>query len=176
MLSLYQTNRKLQNLANTVQTHSEMIESDEQRNFHTAPLSWWKCVNVLVKAFQQVLICQKRQGDVCNRPDFLTLEGKGGSCSEVHSEVMRQLGHWWLFECFRMLMSQRHLATFNQFKGSKLFKCFIYTYVCILVLSPYCKRVPALNPRGGLSVWSLHVLFMYAWVPSSQHPKTRMSG
>ena len=32
-------NCKLQNLANTVQTHSEMSESDEQRNFHTAPLS-----------------------------------------------------------------------------------------------------------------------------------------
>ena len=31
-------NRKLQNIANTVQTHSEMTESDEQRKFHTAPL------------------------------------------------------------------------------------------------------------------------------------------
>jgi len=30
--------RSMQNLANTVQTHSEITESDEQRLLHTAPL------------------------------------------------------------------------------------------------------------------------------------------
>jgi len=32
-------NRKWQNLANTVPTHSEMTESDEQRKIHTTPLN-----------------------------------------------------------------------------------------------------------------------------------------
>ena len=31
-------------------------------------------------------------------------------------------------------------------------------------LFPYSKRSPSLNPDRGLSVWSLHVLPMLAWV------------
>ena len=41
---------------------------------------------------------------------------------------------------------------------------------------PYSKRVPGLNPGCGLSVWTLHVLPVYAWVLSGfsgflPHPK-----
>ena len=46
-----------------------------------------------------------------------------------------------------------------------------------LALSPHSKRVPDLNPCWGLSVWSLDVLPVHAWVLSlvSFHcPKTCM--
>ena len=35
-----------------------------------------------------------------------------------------------------------------------------------LALSPHSKRVPGSTPGWGLSVWSLHVLPVYAWVLS----------
>ena len=35
-----------------------------------------------------------------------------------------------------------------------------------LVLLPHTKRVPGSNPGWGLSVYSLHVLPVYAWVLS----------
>jgi len=38
------------------------------------------------------------------------------------------------------------------------------TMVWWLALSPHSKRVPGSNPCWGLSVWSLHVLPVHAWV------------
>jgi len=35
-----------------------------------------------------------------------------------------------------------------------------------LALSPHSERVPGSTPSWGLSVWSLHVLPVYAWVLS----------
>ena len=46
--------------------------------------------------------------------------------------------------------------------------CYIYwrTLVWQLAPSPHSRRVPGLNPGWGLSVWSWHVLQVYAWVLS----------
>jgi len=41
-----------------------------------------------------------------------------------------------------------------------------YTMVWWLAPSPQSERVPDSNPGWGLSVWSLHVLLIYAWILS----------
>ena len=37
----------------------------------------------------------------------------------------------------------------------------------------HSKRVPGSIPGWGLSVWSLHVLPVYAWVLSGFHPPSK---
>ena len=58
------------------------------------------------------------------------------------------------------------------------------TVVWWLAPSPHSKRVPGSLPTWGLSVWSLHVLSVYAWVlsgfsgflPLSKHMHVRLIG